>query len=337
MSKTPEQTYFENFVGSTQIQFQPLPQSGSARKNFIGSFQNKNYIITSNSNREENNTFLYFSKVFKSLDLNTPEIFSVSKDEDMYVQEFLGNQTLSEIIATEGISSRVEKLVKQSLEKLFYLQQITKDKIDYSKTFEYECYDEYPISYDLFYFKFLFVDILEVQYHKTRLLKEFKKIISQLTILEPKGLMIRDFQSRNIIVNEKDEVFFIDYQSAMKGPLLYDVVSFLYQAKANFSEEFKRKMLSHYISLWKDPKAEKHLQESLLPLQMIRFLQVLGVYGFRGLVQKKSHFILSINQGIENLYQLSQSWEKMSEYPELTKIITQLSSEATQQKISTLI
>ena len=67
-------------------------------------------------------------------------------------------------------------------------------------------------------------------------MKEFKKIVQKIENLAPKSLMIRDFQARNILVNDQDEVFFIDYQAAMEGPALYDVVSFLFQAKANFSE-----------------------------------------------------------------------------------------------------
>lgn len=333
MSQPQEQLFFKKFVNSNAVEFTLLPQSGSARKNIIAQFQGKKYIITSNENIPENRSFLYFSEIFSELNLNSPEIFKVSDDELMYIQDFLGDQTLSQIIEKEGLSERVKNLVQQILIKLHHLQTSTQNKIDYSQTFEYEAYDEIPVSYDLFYFKFMFADILDVKYHKTRLLKEFKEVIKLLESLEPRGLMIRDFQARNIMVNENDEVFFIDYQSAMYGPLMYDVVSFLFQAKANFSEDFREEMLNYYYRLWNNPEIENLLRESLKPLQMMRFLQVLGVYGFRGLVQRKSHFIKSIGQGIDNIFQLSQSWDKMSDFPELKSIIEQLYSEESNRKI----
>ena len=152
----------------------------------------------------------------------------------------------------------------------------------------------------------------------------------------PKGLMIRDFQARNIMVNEKDEVYFIDYQSAMKGPLMYDVISFLFQAKANFPTNFKEEMLDYYFSLWKDEQKIMVLKNAVKPLQLIRFMQVLGAYGFRGLVQRKPHFISSVHLGIENLYQFSQNWEEMKDYPELENVILQLNTEKCRMKIEEL-
>lgn len=332
-----EKELFENYIKSKDFEFQMLPQSGSDRKNFIATFQSKKYIITSNANISENESFLYFSKVFSELNLNTPKIFSVSKDRTSYIQEFVGQETLSEIISKEGITKRTTQLVQQCLLKLFQLQKATDGKIDYHQTFEYENYDEIPITHDLFYFKFMFADIVEAKYHKTKLIKEFQNLVSYMKTLSPRGIMIRDFQSRNIMVNEDDDVFFIDYQSAMKGPLMYDVVSFLYQAKANFPENFRAEMLNYYYQLWEDPKTIASLQESLKPLQFIRFLQVLGAYGFRGLVQRKPHFIKSIEQGIENLYQLSENWDQMKNFPELKKCIDQFRTEHTKNSISNYI
>ena len=337
MLNVSPQEFFKNFIGSDHAEIIVLPQSGSARQNFIANDNGTKYVITNNDNIEENDSFLYFSSVFSDLNLNSPAIFAISEDRKMYIQEFLGAQTLSEIIAEEGLSDRVRNLVKQTLIKLFELQTKTKDKIDFSKTFEYESYNEIPVSYDLFYFKFMFADILEVQYHKTKLLKEFKKLEDLITSLQPRGLMIRDFQARNIMVNGRDDVFFIDYQSAMEGPLMYDVISFLYQAKANFSDDFRNEMLIFYYSLWNDSEIENNLQNALKPLQLMRFLQVLGVYGFRGLVQRKPHFIQSIQQGVENIFQLSNTWELMNDFPELKSVITQINSEVTKEKIQNYI
>ncbi|AZA72766.1 aminoglycoside phosphotransferase family protein [Chryseobacterium indoltheticum] len=329
--------FFENHFGEKSTQFVTLAQSGSARVNFVAQNKIGKYIITYNENIAENESFLYFSEIFSELNLNTPKIFSVSNDRKMYIQEFLGEKTFSEIITEEGLSENVQTLVKQTLKELYQLQQQTNGKIDFQNAFEYESYNELPVMHDLYYFKNFVADVLEVEYHKSSILKEFKEIINLIENLEPKGIMIRDFQARNIMVNDKNKVAFIDYQSAMKGPLMYDVISFLFQAKANFPENFKNEMLDFYIQQFEDKEIQCQLRNSVKPIQMMRFLQVLGAYGFRGLIQRKPHFIASIEKGIKNITEFSQNWDEMKNYPELRKIIEQLSSEKTKLKINEIL
>ena len=290
--------FFEKHIGETAQDFFKLPQSGSSRINFAGEGSDRKYIITFNQNIQENESFYYFSQLFSDLNINSPKVLQISEDRKLYLQEFLGEHTLSEIIATEGVTERVKILVRKTLKQLAEVQIKTENKIDYSNTFEYENYDELPITNDLFYFKSFIADVLEIPYHKSSLLLEFKKLVLKIDQLQPKGIMMRDFQARNIMVNDKDEIFFIDYQSAMKGPLIYDVISFLFQAKANFPIDFKNEMLDYYFSFWNKGQSIQ-LKNSVKPIQLIRFLQVLGAYGFRGMIQRKQHFISSIDQGIE--------------------------------------
>ena len=328
--------FFEEFVGQPADQFITLAQSGSSRINYIGEANKKKYIITENNFLRENKSFLYLSEVFSSLNLNTPKIHKVNPEETIYIQDFLGKETLSEIISKEKESDRVKKLIKDTLTKLFNLQEKSSNLVDYSKAFEYESYNDLPILHDLYYFKNFMVDVLELPYHKAKLLTEFKHITSHIDQLEPKGIMLRDFQSRNIMVDNDDRIGFIDYQSAMQGPLLYDVISLLYQAKANFSEDFKNEMIEDYINLF-PPAKQEELNESFEPLLMMRLLQVLGAYGFRGLIQKKAHFIDSINQGINNIKTFTNQYKFLKDYPELSAIIKLLNDPKTKEKIKSLI
>lgn len=337
MTSENAKRFFENHLGKESTEFITLAQSGSARVNFLASAGSEKYIVTYNENIPENESFLYYSGVFSDLNLNTPRILAVSEDRKMYVQEFLGKYTLSEIITRENVSDLVQSLVQQTLEKLFRLQMETLGKIDFSKTFEYEAYDELPVIHDLYYFKNFIADVLELEYNKSALLKEFRQIAHLIESLQPTGIMIRDFQARNIMVNEKNEVSFIDYQSAMEGPLMYDVISFLFQAKANFPEDFKNRMLDFYIQLFENQETRTKLKESVKPIQMMRFLQVLGAYGFRGLIQRKQHFVASLEKGIQNITDFAASWEDMKNYPELTKVIGQLASEKTTLKIEEIL
>ena len=70
---------------------------------------------------------------------------------------------------------------------------------------------------------------------------------------------------------------------------------------------------------------------------MIRFIQVLGAYGFRGLIQRKPHFITSLEQGIQNLVEFTKTEPEMNEYPELENLILQLNTIETKNKIQKLI
>ncbi|WP_292009397.1 phosphotransferase [Chryseobacterium sp.] len=337
MNSEKAKIFFENYIGGPSSEFVTLAQSGSSRVNFSAKNENQRYIITYNENIQENKSFFYFSEIFSHLKLNTPHILLISPDQRIYIQEFLGDYTLSEIISKEGLSQRVIKLVKQTLEKLFQLQTKTKGKIDYNRTFEYKIYDDLPITHDLYYFKNFVADVLEIEYHKSALLKEFKKLVSLIEAIEPKGLMIRDFQSRNILVNKDNEVAFIDYQAAMKGPLIYDVISFLFQAKANFPKTFTQEMLDFYIHQFEEPETRVQLKDAVEPIQLMRFLQVLGAYGFRGLIQRKSHFISSIEKGIENITDFAKNWKAIQDFPELEKVILQLETQKIKQKINDII
>lgn len=325
------------FIDNHNFSLRQLPASGSARQNFVVETENKNYILTYNPNLQENEAFFYFSDLFRELELNTPKILKISEDRRLYLQEYLGQHTLSEIISERNLCQSTESLVKQTLEKLQILQTKTLGKVDYSKTFEYEAYNDLAITHDLYYFKNFLIDVLELEYHKSSLLKEFKHMAEIIEKLSPKGLMIRDFQSRNIMVDHEENVHFIDYQSAMNGPLMYDVVSFLYQAKANFPETFKEDMVHYYLQLWDNEHIREQLLSSVPFLKLIRFMQVLGAYGFRGLIQRKAHFLESLELGIRNLVHFMKDWSFASQFPELNNLVAKLNTPETQQKINHLI
>ncbi len=337
MTTDEARQFFENFAGTAADVFQPLAASGSARMNYVASANNTRYILTANHHIAENESFLYLSQVFQNLKLNTPKIFTVSADRTMYVQEFLGTQTLAEWFKTNPPVDEIKTTVQQVLRKLYHLQKATFGKINFSRSYEYASYDELPVTSDLYYFKAYIADMLELPYHKGKLLAEFREIIERVSKLQPRGIMMRDFQARNIMLNDKADVFFIDYQAAMEGPLMYDVISFLYQASAPFTQAFRTEMVSYYYSLWKEEETVSALQQSFMPLKLIRFLQVLGAYGFRGLVQRKPHFISSLRPGILNLVNFTEEWGEMPQYPELRNLIQTLNSEDTAAKIATLI
>ena len=102
------QEFFEEYIGAPSTSFTSLAPSGSARQNFIGENEGHKFVITYNENLRENKAFFYFSEVFSELNLNTPQVFHINKQQTLYIQEYLGDATLSEIIAKENDPTRIK-------------------------------------------------------------------------------------------------------------------------------------------------------------------------------------------------------------------------------------
>ena len=124
------------------------------------------------------------------------------------------------------------------------------------------------------------------------------------------------------------EPYFIDFQGGRRGPTQYDVASFLWQAKANFSPDLREKMIDAYLDEIRkiQPKLAEHEWRAALPhFVLFRTLQVLGAYGYRGYFERKPHFLESIPLAIKNLKELFEvNAELKNEYPYLYAISNDL-------------
>ena len=296
---------FQEFNAVAINRIEKIPQSGSDRIYFRIYCENNNtYIATYSNNIKENNTFIYFSKHFKNAGAPVPQVYAVNKTCDIYIQEDFGNNALLDVLEKEGPSDLVYDLFKNSLIALANLQINGDKNLDYAQCITSKEFGQQAIMSDLLYFKYYFLDTLKIPYDKEKLLLDFDVLSHYLANAEHKYFMFRDFQSRNVMI-ENNEVYFIDFQGGMKGALQYDVASLLWQAKANLSDEWKTNLLNDYMNAV-DELLGKSIDRTLFISQyngyvLIRLLQVLGAYGFRGLFERKAHFLTSIPLALRNL------------------------------------
>ncbi len=295
---------FEAYKKVPADRIEKLPQSGSDRIYFRIYSANETFIATYNINVKENNTFISFTHHFLKAGLPMPEIFCVDTNETIYIQEDLGRDSLLDKLEQYGHNDYTYGLFKQSLQQLAKVQIMGDNGLNYDLCLTAKEFGKQAILSDLLYFKYYFLDTLKTPYDKQELLNDFETLSTYLANADHKYFMFRDFQSRNVIVNN-DKVHFIDYQGGMKGALQYDVASLLWQAKADLSEEWKDSLLQYYISEAEALLQTKIDQETFISQYngyvLIRLLQVLGAYGFRGLFERKAHFLSSIPLALRNL------------------------------------
>jgi len=297
---------YKKWRGKEAVSIDVLPRSGSERRYFRVHEQNGSTIIgTYGANIKENETFFYFSENFFSKKLPVANILAISDDRMFYLQEDFGDISLIDRLESEGCTDEIYNLFQKSLQTLAKLHVKGDEGLDYDRCLTNTEFGRQAIMADLLYFKYYFLDALRKPYDKQKLIDDFEALSNYLTHTEYKYFMFRDFQSRNIMVKKDNSIHFIDYQGGMKGAPQYDVASMLWQARANLSDEWKEKLLNDYISALEkliNSKINKPVFKSQYNgYVMIRLLQVLGAYGFRGLFERKAHFLTSIPLALTNL------------------------------------
>ena len=319
---------FQRCRGTIPSTIEELPSSGSNRRYFrLTGIDGQTLIGVKGTSVDENKAFVTIARHFLEKGLNVPKVYDVSDDWSFYIQEDLGDDILFK--ATEqgrkcGKFSDEEKtLLKKTVALLPDLQFRGAEGMDFSVCYPQPEFDRRMIAFDLNYFKYCFLKATGLDFSETRLEDDFEKMSNILMRSASATFMYRDFQSRNVMLRD-GEPYFIDFQGGRKGPIFYDVASFIWQAKANYGEELRSELVDTYLESLKRymPVDYDYFKQQLRHFVLFRTLQVLGAYGFRGYFEKKPHFLQSVPYAIDNLRNLLKT--PFTEYPYLNEILGEL-------------
>ena len=287
------------------------------------------------TSRDENHAFLTMDEHFLKQGLNVPRVLAVSDDEMAYVQEDLGDTLLFNYIAEgrkTGVFCESEKaMLRQTVRALARFQVKAAEDFNFKVCYPQPEFNLRSIRWDLNYFKYCFLKATGLEFQEDKLENEFERLA--YILLQQKKMnafMYRDFQSRNVMIAPSKEnpeelvPYFIDFQGGRRGPVYYDVASFLWQAKANFHDELRNELISEYLDeLSKYMEVDKQeFYATLRHFVLFRTMQVLGAYGFRGYFEKKPHFLQSIPFAIENLRRLLKN--SADDYPYLIEVLHEM-------------
>ncbi len=326
---------FEEHFGTKPDSVVPLPISGSDRRYYRLQNSEHTAVGTYNANVSENNSFFYFAELLRKHEVNVPEVYIVGKERKFYLQQDLGDTSLFDLLAQEGHTDEVKEYYLKSVEQLVKAQWLAGVECNFDQCFSSKSFDEKAIMADLMYFKYYFADLQKIPYDKNQLMEEMEQLSRELGRIQPQILMYRDFQSRNIMVHE-GKVFFIDFQGAMQGPPQYDLASLLWQAKAKLPDNWKEELMNKYVSAMDDVKIaridEIHFRKGYLQFVLLRMMQVLGAYGFKGLLEHKPHFISSISPALASIKGYLSDNPHLPAYQELRSLLENVCSEEVQER-----
>lgn len=319
---------FVQYKHSAPKSIEELPSSGSNRRYFRLTADDDSTIIgVMGTSEDENVAFVKIAEHFLRQGLPVPEVYGMFEDKKFYIQQDLGDNILFKMTEkgrTCGSFNEEEReMLRKTMAKLPALQFLGAEGLDFNVCYPQPEFDERMISFDLNYFKYCFLKATGIEFSEIKLEDDFRRMSDILMRSTSATFLYRDFQSRNVMFYN-NEPYFIDFQGGRKGPIYYDVASFVWQAKANYSEELREELLKTYLDALRQymPVDETYFRQQLRHFVLFRTLQVLGAYGFRGYFEKKPHFLQSVPYAMDNLRRLLR--EPFKEYPYLSQILNEL-------------
>lgn len=332
---------FEQHFGSPAETLRPIGDKlgASGRRIIRLSNQQHRAIGILYGVREENATFLAFSKHFRRHGLPVPEIYAEDMDGGAYLEEDLGNTTLFQFLtknrAGDKIAPEAIAAYRKVVAALPRFQVEAGRDLDYSVCYPRASFDAQSIAWDLNYFKYYFLKLAGIGFNEQALEDDFRHLTDFLLSADRDYFLYRDFQSRNVMLRD-GQPHFLDYQGGRKGALQYDIASLLFDAKADLPPEVRQTLLDDYLDQLAGHIALRRdaFLRHYYAYVYVRIMQALGAYGFRGLYEGRPVFVQSIPYALRNVRWLLNHVELPIALPALMKAFEDMVNSARLQGVA---
>ena len=260
---------------------------------------------------EENQAFFSFTRTLREAGFPVPALYAVDAEAGVWLEEDLGDVTLFDALTEArerepgGFPASMVPVYRKILELLPRVQVEGGRRIDFEVAYPRAAFDEQSIRWDLNYFKYHFLKLAHIPFNEQRLEDDFSRLTQHLLEADADFFLYRDFQSRNIMIRD-GQPWFLDFQGGRKGALQYDVASLLYDAKASIPPSVREALLDHYLdALTGYIDVDRALfRERFRSFVLVRLMQAMGAYGYRGFFERKRRFLESVPHAARNLEHL---------------------------------
>ena len=260
--------------------------------------------------------FINMDRYLKDIGLNVPDIQRYDDDDRIMILEDLGDDLMSKIV--DGLDAeKLGKHYEKAVDLLVDIQRRSDGNRSDSCIAFKRSFDAKLLNWEFDHF---LEYGLEAQGAKIpqKDLDEFKRQTRSITqkIEGMKyGLTLRDFQSRNIIM--KDGLhYIIDFQDALMGPKLYDLVSLLRDSYIELDYSLVFRLVDYYASKVGRNSSEARKEFDLITIQ--RKMKDAGRFVYIDKVKGNSSYLKYISTSLQYI---TSALERISEYESLLNIL----------------
>ncbi len=311
------------------IQIDTLAGDGSDRRWYRTTYDNQSAVISDHGicmpatdRLRQLNAFIHIGNHLFSRDIPVPRILNHDALSGMVILDDIGDIHLETRIKQKNNTAFTLKMYKQVIDLVIDFSIKGFQGFNKKWTCQTETYSkELIIEKECRYFMEEFIQgylNFNISFHE--FLNEFEHISDHALKHGFIGLMHRDMQSRNIMINNS-RPFFIDFQSARPGPLQYDLASLLIDPYVNLKDQIQKDLLQYTTKrLQLDPKETQKFLDCYQYCCLTRNLQFLGAFSFLTQTKKKTGFEQYIPDAVISLKKIIAGLDT-DKIPKLSKLV----------------
>jgi N-acetylmuramate 1-kinase len=249
-------------TGSAPISIEPMPGGASTRKFFRVKMLDRSSVamfvpdLTHSDEIDKGGKlrrwpYLEVRDLLDARGVRVPALVADGTERGWTVVEDLGDQTVAEHLL--GHPGRKEVIYQTAVRDLARAQralaELPEDSIVRTRAFDYDL-----LRWEIEHFREWALDALDRPLEAAAR-AAFDAVGDRLATRVaqlPRGFVHRDYQSRNLMVIEASEervrLAWVDFQDALLGPMVYDLVALLNDSYQEFDRAFVERRLSEFAA-----------------------------------------------------------------------------------------
>lgn len=281
-----------------EIALTPLKGDGSDRKWYRAVCGGESLIVVEhgppvNKGVSEADAFAKIGRHLEKSGVPVPEIYAYDPASGILLLKDLGDTHLQDVIKNEENTDTINARYRAVIDRLIIMQIKGKEGFDVRNCLETPYYNmDVILNRESRYFVEAFLNgYLGLEAAFQDLEDEFLFIAENALSNQITGFLHRDFQSRNILVQD-ESYYFIDFQGGRLGPLQYDLASLLIDPYVELPEAVQQYLLGYYTEqLSESINFDASLfSEAYQYNALNRNLQILGAFAYLSGVKGKTEF-----------------------------------------------
>ncbi|MEM5789174.1 MAG: phosphotransferase [Syntrophobacteraceae bacterium] len=309
----------------------PLAGDGSDRKFYRIKTDNTSFVAlisprTRGDSVDENDSYFAIGRHLRERRIPVPKILFSDPQSGLFLLEDVGDLHLQAFALRNRRS--LENIYRRVLHLLACFHHKVPDGFSPDFCFDTALYDQrFIFERELEYFRKSFlVGYLGLEIDEELLRSDFENLAEAAGVTDMRHVFHRDFQSRNVMVHQNG-LRVIDFQGMRFGPPAYDLASLLLDPYVKLPARLQETLAGLY---WSAAGrfigcSQGRFLKTYTAVRLCRNLQILGAFGFLGIVKGKAQF----------LQYIPWAWVQLREwlfnrcggkYPELEKLVIRIES-----------